>query len=157
MTYGMCLFCGYSLPSQWHGCNIIWALPGSSKLVVAAVRGQETSILNGQHSAALRSAWTYGRNIYYPYCYHYHYHCEGMKLKLQIRGSHVAYLPTTFNSLWPSDAIWQQGSRSTLVGVMACCLTAPSHYLNQCWLIISKIQLHSSNGNFTRDTSVIND
>ena len=44
-----------------------------------------------------------------------------------------------------------------LVLVMACCLTAPSHYLNQCWLIISKIQLHSSDGNFTRDTSVIND
>ena len=29
------------------------------------------------------------------------------------------------NSLWP-----------TLVQVMACCLTAPSHNLNQCWLIM---------------------
>ena len=44
------------------------------------------------------------------------------------------------NSLWPSDAIWQQRSGSTLAQVMACCLTAPSHYLNQCWLIISKVQ-----------------
>ena len=26
-----------------------------------------------------------------------------------------------------------------LASVMACCLTAPSHYLNQCWLIISKM------------------
>ena len=26
---------------------------------------------------------------------------------------------------------------------MVCCLTAPSHYLNQCWLIISKV-LHQS-------------
>ena len=43
------------------------------------------------------------------------------------------------NSLWPSDAIWWQGSRSTLVQVMACCLSAPSHYLNQCWLIITKV------------------
>ena len=34
------------------------------------------------------------------------------------------------NSLWPSDAIWRQGSRSTLVRVMVCCLTAPGHYLN---------------------------
>ena len=33
---------------------------------------------------------------------------------------------------------------------MACCVTAPSHYLNQCWLI-SKIQWHSFDGNFTRD------
>ena len=34
-----------------------------------------------------------------------------------------------FNSLWPSDAIWWQGSRSTLVQVMACC---------RYWLIISE-------------------
>ena len=37
---------------------------------------------------------------------------------------------------------WRSGS--TLVQVMACCLTAPSHYLNQCWLIISKVLWHSS-------------
>ena len=41
-----------------------------------------------------------------------------------IRESLYRYL----NSLWPSDAIWRQGSRSSLVQVMACCLTAPSHY-----------------------------
>ena len=28
-----------------------------------------------------------------------------------------------------------------LAQVMACCLTAPSHYLNQCWLIISDIHI----------------
>ena len=44
------------------------------------------------------------------------------------------------NSLWPSDARWWQRSGSTMAHVMACCLTAPSHYLNQCWLIISEIQ-----------------
>ena len=44
-----------------------------------------------------------------------------------------------FNSLRPSDVIWQHRSGSTLAQVMACCLTAPSHYLNQCWLIISKV------------------
>ena len=38
------------------------------------------------------------------------------------------------NSLWPSDAIWRHRSGSTLAQVMACCLTAPSHYLNQYWL-----------------------
>ena len=27
---------------------------------------------------------------------------------------------------------------------MACCLTTPSHYLNQCWLIITKVQWCSS-------------
>ena len=55
------------------------------------------------------------------------------------------------------DAIWRRRSGSTLAQVMACCLTAPSHYLNQCWLIISKIQTHSSDGNFAIDASVIND
>ena len=43
--------------------------------------------------------------------------------------------------------IWSQ--------VMACCLTAPSHYLNQCWLIISEIQWQSPKNNFTRDASAI--
>ena len=41
------------------------------------------------------------------------------------------------NSLCPSDTIWRQRSGSTLAQVMACCLAAPSHYLNKCWLIIS--------------------
>ena len=50
------------------------------------------------------------------------------------------------NSLWPSDAIWRHRSGSTLAQVMACCLTAPSHYLNQCWLVIIKGQWHSSHG-----------
>ena len=60
------------------------------------------------------------------------------------------------NLLRPSDAIWRQITRSTLAQVMACCLTAPSHYLNQCWLIISKVLYHSCEVNFTRDTSAIN-
>ena len=60
------------------------------------------------------------------------------------------------NSLWPSDVIWRQGSRSILAQVMACCLTAPSHYLNQCWLIICKVQWHSSEGNFAKDASGTN-
>ena len=34
------------------------------------------------------------------------------------------------NSLWPSDDIWWQNSGSTLSLVMACCLTASNHYLN---------------------------
>ena len=38
------------------------------------------------------------------------------------------------NSLWLSDIMWQHyRSGSTVVQVMACCLTTPSHYLNQ-WL-----------------------
>ena len=44
------------------------------------------------------------------------------------------------NSLWPIDVIWWHKTRSSLVQVMVCCLTAPSHdlnsyYLNPCWCI----------------------
>ena len=61
-----------------------------------------------------------------------------------------------FNSLWLNDTIWGHKSGSTLAQAMACCLTAPNHYLNQCWLIIRKVQRHPSESNFTRDTSAIN-
>ena len=43
--------------------------------------------------------------------------------------------PQWVNWLLPSDTIWHHRTWSTLVQVMACCLMAPSHYLNQCWLI----------------------
>ena len=52
------------------------------------------------------------------------------------------------NALWPSDAIWRHTSGSILAQVMACCLTAPSHYLNQCWLIISGVLQHAHQSNF---------
>ena len=57
--------------------------------------------------------------------------------------------------LLPSDVIWRQGSGSTLAQVMACCLTAPCHYLNQCWLIISKVQWYSSEGSLPNGTTAI--
>ena len=53
------------------------------------------------------------------------------------------------NSLWPSDAMWQHRSGSTLGQVMGWCLTVPSHYPTQCWLIISKVLQHSRKTNFT--------
>ena len=46
------------------------------------------------------------------------------------------------NSLWHSDAIWQLRSGSTLAQSMVCCLTAPSHYLNRCWLINCLCGMH---------------
>ena len=36
---------------------------------------------------------------------------------------------------------------STLAQVMACCLTAPSHYLDQCWFIINEVSWHSPGRN----------
>ena len=40
--------------------------------------------------------------------------------------------------------------------LLALCLMAPSHYLNQCWLIFSKVLWHSSEGNFAGNAPDIN-
>ena len=50
---------------------------------------------------------------------------------------------------------WWHRSGSTLAQVVACCLTAPSHYLNQCWLVITKVQWCSCEGNFAWDIAAI--
>ena len=61
------------------------------------------------------------------------------------------YLPwgQWVNSLWPSDATWQHIYGSRLAQAMAWCRQAPSHYLNQCWLLISEVLWHSPLSNFT--------
>ena len=51
--------------------------------------------------------------------------------------------------LWPSDIIWHHITWSTLFQAMVCCLTAPSHFLSQSWLIINEILWFSPEGNFT--------
>ena len=63
----------------------------------------------------------------------------GDKLTLWLNCCHLVIqkpVVSFCNSFLPSDAIWLQRSGSTMAQVMACCLTAPSHDLNQCWLII---------------------
>ena len=67
--------------------------------------------------------------------------------------------PQSVKSLWPSDVMatnhylsqcWlRHRPGSTLAQVMACYLTVWSDYLNQCWLTISMVHRHSSEGNFT--------
>ena len=65
-------------------------------------------------------------------------------------------IPTAIKSLRPSDDTWQHWSWTTLAQVMACCLTAPSHYLNQCWLIIRGVLWHSSENSFAGIAQGIN-
>ena len=61
------------------------------------------------------------------------------------------------NSLWPSDAIWQHSTDSTLDHGMACCLTAPSHYLTNVDLSVGSNDNHPQAINQSkRDTSIIN-
>ena len=60
------------------------------------------------------------------------------------------------NSLWPGDAISWHRSGLTLVQVIACCLTAPSHYLNQCWSIINEILGHLQESGFIGNAKHVN-
>ena len=59
--------------------------------------------------------------------------------------------------LWPSDAIWQHRTGTTLAQIMAWCLTAlmPNHYLNQCWVLISGVLWHSPEIIFTASFQAI--
>ena len=61
-------------------------------------------------------------------------------------------MPTTYDSLWPSDGIWLHKSWPTLAQVMMWCLTASSNYFNQSWLIINKIMWPSFDSTFTANT-----
>ena len=56
---------------------------------------------------------------------------------------HHSRLLSWHSLLWPCDDIWRHRTWSTMVQVMACCLTATSHYLNLCWLPISDFLWHS--------------
>ena len=61
------------------------------------------------------------------------------------------------SSLWLNNAICKYRSVSTLV--MACCLIAPSHYLNQCWFIIKGFlwyspSIYNSNADFTQNVLI---
>ena len=53
------------------------------------------------------------------------------------------------------DAMLWHISRSTLTQVMVCCMTAASHYQNQCWLVNMALQ-HSSEGKSIGNVQDIN-
>ena len=53
------------------------------------------------------------------------------------------------NSLSPWEAIWRRRSGWTLAQVLACCLTAPSHYLKPCWLITRRVLWYLPKGSST--------
>ena len=74
--------------------------------------------------------------IYCQFCWSRLIQSLTIDLFIEVNKWQVLEIKLGLNSLWPSDAIWRQRSGSTLAQVTAFCLTAPSHYLNQCWLII---------------------
>ena len=83
-------------------------------------------------------------------------HC-GVRLSLSCATLHWQDNGTAgqARAMWRSEAMSCYKTWSTLTKVMACCLTAPSHYLNQCWLIIIEVLWHSPHGNFTGNSQDI--
>ena len=69
--------------------------------------------------------------------------CLGLNVLIIIYRVTAIWLRERVNSLWPSDATWIQ--------VMARYLMAPSHYLNQFWLLplCNKALWHSTKDNVT--------
>ena len=61
---------------------------------------------------------------------------QNRSYKFSISLDHLDHI----NSLGPDNVIWWHRFEATLVQVMVCCLMAPSHYLNQCWLIFNEFQ-----------------
>ena len=65
---------------------------------------------------------------------------------MRVYWSNKSLLHILITSLGLSDAIWRYSTWSTFNQVIACGLTAPSHCLNQCWLIIKGVLWHSPAG-----------
>ena len=72
------------------------------------------------------------------------------------RWKHPTKSPSFSRHSTPGETTWRWESRSTLVQVMACRLTAPDHYLNQSWLTSSDILWHSFHCKVYLDTQDMN-
>ena len=73
---------------------------------------------------------------------------------IAIYGHQYTSTATLKLTLWPCDVIWRHRPWSTLVQILAGCLTPPNQYLNQCWLLVSEVMLHSPDSNFTANAQV---
>ena len=89
--------------------------------------------------------WRLGNKLQWNFIRNSNIFIQGMHIKMSsvkwrpfCLGLNVLnVIPLIHNSLWHCGVIWRRRSWSTFVQVMACCQTAPSHYLSQCWLIIN--------------------
>ena len=153
---GLISSCYYLLPWWHHQMETFFTL-------LAFVRGIHQSPVNSPHKGQWRGAlmfslicawtdgWVNNRDAGDLRCHRVRYDITVMPSGDETE----IFQQNQVNSLSPNEAIWRQGSMSTLVQVMACCLTAPSHYLNQCWLIVTKVHWCSSEGNFVWDITAI--
>ena len=142
-----CLYIFYTIIfTDWitvYASIILWIIKAQREILKRSL----CRAIHSNMTSQLYTVWQPGKTI----VKHLFYKCRNTCKR---HGSKL-YMGKWFNWLWPNDAIWRHRSRSKLARVMACCLTAPGHYLIQCWLIFSKVQRHSAEGNLTRDSSPI--
>ena len=115
-------------------------------------KGQWRGALMFSLICARINGWVNNREAGDFRCHRAHYDVIVMCLGLDVAYVHLkdphAELRLTIEVLFVIDV------SGTLLRVMSCCLTAPSHYLNQCWRIVNwtlrnKRQLNvSPNSNF---------
>ena len=130
--------------SQYHSCK--WL--GNTRSQVISNHGINQGY---PESCFTNGSWCHSKSLHYmPWIIQF----PRIILYLHDNG-YRSYTNETFNSLWPNDAICQLRFWSTLALVMECCLTAPRHYLSQCWLLTGEVPLHSPKSNFTTNAEII--
>ena len=103
------------------------------------------------------NAWVNNREAGDLRRYHSHYDVFVMyfwlsvclsELLVHLSGNYADNISNGLNSPWHSlltTLMTQLGDKDMghLAQIMACCLTAPNHYLTQCWLTINEVLWHS--------------
>ena len=70
------------------------------------------------------------------------------KIWFHLMTSSYSIITWCFHTLWPCATIWRHEFGSPLTQLMACCLTASSHYLNHCWLLTKGVWHPYDKGQF---------
>ena len=116
--------------------------------IIQRLQIKQNQISRNVHIAGVVLLFLLGNGLFQPY----------PSLTLSCEWSHSVSKITfkdMVHSLWPNDAIGWHTSGPTFVLAIACCLTAPIHYLNQCWLSITEAFWHWAEGNFTETVPAI--
>ena len=127
-TPSICYICKLPCCMQCHVLIDLIMVPGT-RLLMCVLVGVNNDVITNTRVML-------GHNFVELRCSMIQYDTASVQAGMQVFSTvfnlkNLAYFVSLINTLWPSsDTIWQHICGSTLVQVMACCLMAPSHYLN---------------------------
>ena len=120
-------------------CPIVQWIPGgyhrfgTNQITTMFVDAQYLCIASPSTSMALTIRFFFAVcPVLFSHLWWWVYWCHIDGLVQEKRNSSA--LSMEFRLSCTNPSIWRHRIRSMLTQVMTCCLTAPSHYLNQCWL-----------------------